>query len=164
MFKSIQTADLYVQLVFDELNLFIPQQDVLSVEIMADLEYAQMPMGAIGWFGQHGHGQNSPVFCLSEDLLLLTELPRKREFFILLKQRNSEELPVGITCDQVEDLNVRHEHLDIQDLPAVMHTKTNPVSKLLIYKERVACICTGDDLVQHIVRLSEEFTNVAELM
>jgi hypothetical protein len=159
MFKSTQAADLYVQLVFDGLNLFIPQQDVLSVEIMADLEYASTPMGAIGWFGQHGHGQNSPVFCLSEDLLLLTELPHNREFFILLKPRRTEELPVGITCDQVEDLNVRHEHLYIQDLPAVMHTQTNPVSKLLIYKDQVACICTGEDLVQHIIRLTEEFTN-----
>jgi hypothetical protein len=164
MFKSIQTADLYVQLVFDGLNLFIPQQDVLSVEIMADLEYAQTTMGAIGWFGQHGHGQNSPVFCLSEDLLLLTELPRSREFFILLKPRHEGELPVGITCDQVEDLNVRYEHLYIQDLPTIMHTKENPVSKLLIYKEQVACICTGADLVQHIVRLTEEFTHASESM
>jgi len=164
MFKSIQTADLYVQLVFDGLNLFIPQQDVLSVEIMADLEYAQTTMGAIGWFGQHGHGQNSPVFCLSEDLLLLTELPRNREFFILLKPCHEDELPVGITCDQVEDLNVRYEHLYLQDLPSVMHTKANPVSKLLIYKEQVACVCTGADLVQHVIQLTEEFTNASESM
>lgn len=157
MFKSLRTADLYVQLVFDGLNLFIPQQDVLSVEIIADLERASTEMGAVGWFGQHGHGQNSPVFCLSEDLLLLTEMPPQREFFILLKPAHEDELPLGITCDQVEDLNVRHEHLYIQDIPTIMHTHNNPVSKLLIYKEQVACICTGVDLIQHVIHLTEEF-------
>lgn len=157
-----QRSELYVQLVFDGIDMFIPQTDVLSVEIMADIHLTRTEIGAIGWFGQHGHGENAPIFCLSQSLDLLQDVPRKREYFILLKPLEEDNLPLGITCDEVEDLNVRQEHLYMQELPTVMHLPERPISKLILYRDEIAPVCTGPDLTLHIIRLSQDFTQANE--
>jgi len=146
------TDYLYVRVQFGELSLFIPQPDVQAVEIIADVHITPTDVGAIGWFGlEHGHGQNSPIFCLSENLLLLPELPKKREFFVLIK---APEVPVGITGDEVENINIKKEHLYFQELPRIMKAPLSPISHLLIFRGKVCCACPGLSLIQYLAYLS----------
>lgn len=153
------TDDLYVVLTFDDFHLFIPQEDIESVEIIADVLVIHTAIGAIGWFGQHGYGGDSPVFCFSNVLTLLSDLPESREYFILLKAR---EQPLGIACDEVETVNIKESGLHLQPIPLVMHMENSPISQLLIYEEKIACICKGADIIKYTQEQSEHFLAARE--
>jgi hypothetical protein len=143
---------LYVLLVFDGRYLFVPQDEVESVEIIADVQVDPTSQGAIGWFSEHH--EPSPVFCLANDLSLLLELPENREYLVLFK---SEEQALGITCDEVENINLKQEHLYLTDLPVSMKIPESPLSKLLIYQDKIACVCSGAALIKHCLKLYERF-------
>jgi hypothetical protein len=141
----------YVLIHFDERYLFVPQTDVHAVEIIADAHLTRTTMGSVGWFG---HGSESPLFCLDKALNLLVEVPESREYFVLLK---SAEQPVGLIGDEVENINLQHEHLHRQKLPVVMKTTYSPISQLVIYQNQLACVCQGADLVHYLTQLSKQF-------
>jgi hypothetical protein len=143
---------LYVLLKFEGMFLFIPQDEVQAVEIIPDVHITPTTMGAIGWFTHdHGHGQNAPVFCLAEDLSLLSDLPDNRQYFALLK---APDVPVGITGDDIENIDLRHEHLYLQSLPPIMKTTHSPISQLVVYKDQIGCVCTGPALVEYLIYLA----------
>ena len=145
---------LYVRLRFDGLLLFIPQEDLQAIEIIADINITPTDIGAVGWFGlEHGHGQNSPVFCLSEDMSLLLDIPKKREFLALIK---APSVPVGLVCDEVENINIQREHIYFQEVPDIMRTHLSPISHLLIFNEVIGGMCTGGALVNYLAHLSSE--------
>ena len=147
---EIHNPHLYVLFVFGERTLFVPQDDVDSVEIIADIQKERVSSGAIGWF--FGHGDESPVFCLDENLFLLSSLPKKREYFVLLK---ADPQPWGITCDEVENINFKEEHLYLQDFPFAMKKTNSPISQLVIYQEKIGFVCRGKALVKYLQFLTE---------
>jgi hypothetical protein len=149
---EIHNPHLYVLFIFGERYLFVPQDDVDSVEIIADIQKDRASDGTIGWF--FGHGDESPVFCLDEDLSLLTNIPKKREYFVLLK---ADPQPWGITCDEVENINLKQEHLYLEDFPAAMQKPNSPISQFLIYQEKIGCVCRGNALVKHLQLLTENY-------
>ncbi|MBE9561966.1 MAG: hypothetical protein IMF12_03770 [Proteobacteria bacterium] len=136
-----------MSLVFDNCYLFIPQGEVQSVEIVADIQPNQTGKSEIGQF--IGHGLESVVYCLDNNLSLMTKMPSSREFFILLKTEE-EKHPLGIVCDDVENINLKQEHLHPQDLPVVMQKEGSPIRQLMFYKENMSCICDGLALVKYI--------------
>ena len=87
------------------------------------------------------------MFCLANDLSLLSKVPFGREYFVLLKD---EEQPLGVICDEVENVNFKQEHLHPQDLPDVMKTQNSPIRQLLVYQDQVACVCSGMALVRYL--------------
>jgi len=138
-------ADFYVLLVFDNCYLFIPQDEVQSVEIVADIQLNQTGKAEIGKFV--GHGLEALIYCLADDLSIMQKMPSSREYFILLK---TEGNPLGIVCDDVENINLTKEHLHPQDLPPVMRMKGSPIRQLLFYQDNMSCICDGATLVKYI--------------
>jgi hypothetical protein len=151
-------------MIFDGRVILVPQNDVQSVEVIVDLQKTN-EIGMIGWFFEHE--LESPVFCLAEDFSLLSELPKKREYFVLLK---NEQQPMGITCDLVENINLKQvsrfeffeeklkprKHFQLQELPFVMKTPDSPIRQLLIYQEKIACVCDGPALVKHLYSALEQ--------
>lgn len=146
-------------MVFDGLHLFVPQSDVISVEIISDILITYTTIGAIGWFGQHGQGGDLPIFCLSQNMTLLPEMPDSRQFFVLLK---APRLPLGIACDEVETVNFAKEQLHPQKIPSVMKAPGSPIGQLLIYQGRIACLCTGQDFIHYVLAQSERFVTQAD--
>ena len=144
---------LYVLLVFDERYLFIPQHEVESVEIISDVQMMETFEGVVGWF--FGHGLESPVYSLGDDLSLLLEDPKKLEYLVLLK---AVPHPIGIICDEVENINFKKEFLHPQDVHVAMKEPESPVSQLLTYQDKIACICSGADLVKYISILSKQLS------
>ncbi|HIE01804.1 MAG TPA: hypothetical protein EYP59_16210 [Thiotrichaceae bacterium] len=148
----MKNPHLYVLLVFDGRYLFVPQDEIESVEIIADVQVEPTSQGAIGWFSEHH--EPSPVFCLANDLSLLLELPENSEYLVLLK---AKQQILGITCDEVDNINLKQEHLYLQDLAVSMKIPESPLSKLLIYQDKIVCVCSGAALVKHCLLLSERF-------
>jgi hypothetical protein len=152
---TTQTNDLYVLLVFDGLYLLVPQDDVESVEIRSDVrtDYT-IDHGAVGWFSRHGYSVETPIFCLSGELLLLPDIPESREYFVLLK---TTENSIGILCDEVENLNIKIQGLLIEPVPTIMQLPTSPISGLMIYQGWIAIICNGATLTKYVLRLADVF-------
>ena len=151
MFEVNANPNVYVWMSFDDIQLFVPQDDVQSVEIVSDIDITETSIGAIGWWQDPAYERASPVFCLSKDLILLQKFTKIQEYFVLLKD---PDVPVGITCEKVEHLDIEEERLDFQPLPAVMKTTELPISNLLIYKDKLACVCSGADLIHHLGKQS----------
>jgi hypothetical protein len=154
---EIHNPHMYVLMVFDGRYLFVPQDEVHSVEIIADVQMERTDMGTVGWF--FGHGLESPVFCLAYDLSLLVEVPENHEYFILLK---SEQQPLGITCQEVENINFKQEYLYPQELPKVMKNPESPLTHLLVYQDKVACVCSGTALVKHLASIVSQFSSASK--
>lgn len=81
----------YILMYIEDLLLFVPQEDVDAVEIVADMrEGASKKTGdaldnvTLGWYG-HGYGlPDAPIFALNSELQLLDSRPNNSEFFTLL--------------------------------------------------------------------------------
>ncbi|ALG67995.1 hypothetical protein [Beggiatoa leptomitoformis] len=157
--------NLYVFVVLDGTHLFIPQKDVETVEIIADLHPIRTEQGFIGRFG--GHGQESYVFCLAEDLSLITDVPEDREYFFLLKPPadvqaaiqagTADNTLLGVVCNEVETINFQKENLYPQPLPDIMKLPQSPISQLVIYHDKLTYICPGDTLWQYLTLQSAQF-------
>jgi len=154
MFELNANPNVYVWILFDGVQLFIPQDDVQSVEIVSDIDITETAIGAVGWWQDPSYEQASPIFCLSKELNLLQKFKKIQEYFVLLKD---PDIPVGIACEKVEHLDIIEEHLNFQDMPAVMKTFKSPIHNLLIYKEKLACVCYGADLIRHLGEQSTLF-------
>ncbi len=141
----------YVLTVFDGLHLFVPQSEVDSVEIISDIHPIRSPDGAIGWFG---HGQECPVYCLSDNMQLSVDMPETREYFILLKD---SEQPMGITCDEVEPIYLYQTEIEIQFLPPIMKSEHMPIHQLAHYQDKVGIVCHGSALLQYLQWLSNQW-------
>jgi hypothetical protein len=85
-------------------------------------------------------------------MLILPDLPESREYFVLLKSGN---VPVGITCDEVENVDIREVHLDFQILHPMMHLEHSPIQYLVVYQTKIACISSGERLVEYLATQSE---------
>ncbi|MFK5969747.1 MAG: hypothetical protein QM487_06455 [Candidatus Marithrix sp.] len=140
-------TDFYVLLIFDNRYLFISQDEVQSVEIVADLQPNQDNKNEIGKFV--GHGLEAPIYCLDSDLSIMKKMPSNREYFVLLKTEKDQHL-MGIVCDEVENINMKQEHLYPQTIPTIMQTKNSPIRELLFYQDNMSCICDGIALVKYI--------------
>ncbi len=140
-------TDFYVLLIFDNRYLFIPQNEVQSVEIVADIQSNKDGKNEIGKFV--GHGLEAPIYCLDSDLSIMKKMPSSREYFILLKTKKEKHL-LGIVCDKVENINLKQEHLHPQALPLIMQTENSPIRELLFYQDNMSCICDGIALVKYI--------------
>jgi len=149
-----KNPNVYVWMLFDGLQLFVPQDDVQSVEIVSDIDITETAIGAVGWWQDPSYEQASPIFCLSKELNLVQKFTKTQEYFVLLKD---PDIPVGIACEKVEHLDIVEEHLNFQPIPAVMRTAELPISNLLIYKDKLACVCLGADLIRHLGKLSTLF-------
>ncbi len=143
----------YVLLVFEDRYLFIPQDDVYLVELITDVQKISNSIGPIGYF--LGYGLKSPVFCLAEDLSLLLEVPKNHEFIVLLK---AEPQPLGVSCEMVETIDFKQKGLRPQDLPTLMKRPKSPLSQLLIYQDKIGCVCEGIALVNYLNWQAERFT------
>jgi len=154
MFEVNANPNVYVWMSFDGIQLFVPQDDVQSVEIVSDIDITETAIGAIGWWQDPNYEQASPIFCLSKALNLVQKFKKTQEYFVLLKD---PDVPVGIICEKVEHLDIVEEHLNFQSVPPVMQTAKLPISNLLIYRDKLAYVCLGADLILHLGEQSALF-------
>ncbi len=151
--SQIENPHLYILLLIEGMYLFIPQDDIVLVEVIADVQKVPSPQGEVGWFLKHG--LESPVFCLANDLSLLSEIPKSSEYFILLK---ADPQPVGITCDYVENINTKRQPLNMQDVPRSMIIPNSPLKQLVFYKDTIAIVSNGEALIKYLNLQLERFT------
>lgn len=128
----------YAVLSIDNLGLLIPQHQLHALEPGFDVERHEGD--ALGWIAVAG--VRSPVYCLSDELKPIREVPRSRRICALL---DIGATLVGLLCDQVTMLE--QAGIEILPLPECMRTPGTPLHGLALHAERVLCVTSAQHLL-----------------
>ncbi len=127
------------------LRLSLPQTGMRALEAADDVDVSGAATPAIGWI-VHGQ-QRWPVYCLSQDLALLHEMPSERRACVLL---DAGEGCVGVLCD---DVSMGHEG-QRHELPPAMRLPDTPILGLMETEEGIVCLTSAERLAAHLARLA----------
>ena len=127
----------YTVLSIGQLDLLIPQHQVHALEPAIDVQRSNGE--ATGWITIAGARAN--VYCLSENLLPMQEVPTDRHICVLLDIGCGL---FGILCDQV--IMFEQTELDIKPLPECMCVQDTPILGLVLHDEKVLCVSSAEDL------------------
>lgn len=126
-------------------HLLLPQTDIRTVEAAADVDTNEPLTGSVGWISYAQ--QRWPVYCLSEDLELLTRVPPACRVCVLLAV---EAEYMGVLADDVSI--VRQIPQRQYELPASMRRAGSPVQYLLSMDDGIVCVSCARQLAGYIGR------------
>lgn len=122
------------------LRLLVPQEDVRTVESVADIRTPTSKPGALGSI--RAGRERLPVYCLAETLTELHTTPASRRICPILAAQDGR---YGLLCDEVELIPARE--LDVRPLPPAMRRHAAAVGGLALHGERLVCISSADVLL-----------------
>lgn len=135
-----------VLIIIDGLNLLLPQGEIRTLESIAELDTAAPVLQSAGWvvYAQ----KHWPVYCLSEDLSLMSLVPAERRACAIMAMGAGY---IGILCDDMIILKdfaaQRHE------LPVAMKLADTPVLHLVAYEQGIACVTNANKLTAYVNQL-----------
>lgn len=130
----------------DGLNLLLPQADIRTLESASDMDPAAPALNSAGWIPfQH---KRWPVYCLSEKLELLDELPSGRRACVMLAYGGGF---MGVLCNDVTVL--KNFDASALDLPVAMRLPDTPITSLIEYAGGIACASNAARLTTYVGRL-----------
>jgi len=142
--QSVSAAAALIKI--NGLNLLVPQGEIRTLESVKDVNTTDTSQHSVG---RVAYAQTSwPVYCLSEDLLLMTEIPAERRACALI--------PIGVgymglLCD---DMMVLKSFVAKQyALPIVMKLPDTPILHLVEYEQGIACVSNSYLLTAYIEQM-----------
>jgi hypothetical protein len=128
------------------LNLLLPQNEIRTLESVTDIDTTAPVLHSVGWVTYTQ--KRWPVYCLSDDLALMADVPAERRACAMLTMGAGY---IGIMCDDMiilKDFTAqRHE------LPAAMRLPQTPILYLLVYDQGIACASNATRLTAYIEQL-----------
>lgn len=122
-----------VVLAIDTLRLILPQVDIRTVESISDVKLADKMPNSVGWIKYLG--QAWPVFCFSDELVLLDAIPGTRRACVMLAFNGAY---LGLLCDDARVLvNFSRQNFAV---PAAMSAHSSPLTGLIQYEQGLACL------------------------
>lgn len=132
----------YGVLKLDFLVLLVPQQEVRTLEPLDDLETSDPPANGVGWI--RVGDDRYPVFCFSEQLRRLPEVPATRRICAVL---TAGERTFGVMCSDVSMLRLPQLH--VNPMPEAMILPGRPVHALALHEGVVMCVSSAARLIAH---------------
>jgi hypothetical protein len=128
------------------LRLLLPQNEIFASEAVDNVEMHDARAPSVGWLR---HEQiRCPVYCLSQDLSLLTTIPAERRTCVLLRAVTTY---FGILCDSASVIPQTPDNQN--ELPLAMRLPESPIQGLVALNENgIACLTSTNALAMHIVR------------
>lgn len=133
-----------VLLKIDSLHLVLPQAEVRALESALDLDVAAPPAGGVGWMLYAG--QAWPVYCLSAQLELQSQVAANRRACVLLALTDGY---LGLLCEDARVLGSCAAQ--VFDLPAAMRLQGTPLDGLILHEGRLACVCSANQLARFVL-------------
>lgn len=129
------------------LNLLLPQSDIRTVESVADIDTTEPELCSAGWIN---YAQKRwPVYCLSEDLGLLSQVSSSRRACVMVAVGDDH---IGILSDDVIIMRQLPERQ--YELPVPMRLPGSPLRHLLAIDDDIVCVTDARLLAEHIARLN----------
>lgn len=138
------------------LGLMFQQSDVRALESASSLDSNAPKQESVGWISYMR--QRWPVYCLSDQLDLLRNVPPARRTCALLAVGTGF---FGMLCDDVAiikpDTRLLHE------MPAAMKNADTPILGLLPFGDTLLCVSNPSRLAAHIEHLVHQQSLPKEL-
>lgn len=125
------------------LNLLLPQGEIRTLESASGINTVAPALGSVGWIA---YQQKSwPVYCLSEELNLMTIAPPERRACAMMTMGAGF---IGILCDDMIILKdfVAQRH----ELPLAMKLPDTPILSLVHYEQGIACVSNATQMTAYI--------------
>ncbi len=136
----------YVLLDVGGLRLSVPQEEVVSVEVVADVEEGDAEGNEVG--ALHYAGRRWPVYALSPELSLQRDLSPSHKFCVCIAGHDQASA-CALACDEVSVLTLDAE-TPIEPLPQMMRTSTTPVRCLLRQDEALVLMTEARALSDYV--------------
>jgi len=128
------------------LNLLLPQGDIRTLESASDIDFVAPALHSLGWIA---YAQKRwPVYCLSEELSLMVNLPSERRACVMLAMGAGY---IGLMCDDM--LILKDFAAQQYEIPPVMIEPYTPILYLVTYAESIACASNAHRLTAYIGQL-----------
>jgi len=128
------------------LNLLLPQGDIRTLESATDIDPITSALYSTGWIIYAR--KHWPVYCLSEELSLMSEVPAERRACALIAMGAGY---IGIMCDDMIILkNFTAQRFDI---PLAMKMPDTPILHLVTYEQGIACVSNAKQLAAFVEQL-----------
>lgn len=128
----------YTLLRIGQTRLLLAQSDIRDIGMAGDINPASAPSGGVGWMSFNR--RSWPVYCLSDELDFINDVPDTRRACVLLMQG---EMLFGLLCDQVDVLGSAPT---FYPLPDCMKLADSPVAALAVLPDGIACLSTAQRL------------------
>lgn len=130
----------------NSLNLLLPQSDVRTLESASDIDPVAPALHSIGWVTYAR--KHWPVYCLSEELFLMAELPVERRACALMAMGAGY---IGILCDDM--IILKDFSAPRFDIPVAMKGPDTPLLHLVAYEQGIACVSNAKQMTAYVERL-----------
>ena len=110
-----------------QLEFMLEQNEVMTFESIPELDTRNKPRYSLGTFSVNGH--ETPVYCLSDELELIDQIPSDRDTCIVLRKENRT---IGLICNEYKALE--YIMFNVQNIPDCMAHKKSPISALCVYQ------------------------------
>ena len=128
----------FANLVFDGLQLLIPQSDVYSLEPSIDMQINSDTNGSIGYIQQT---ERWSLYALDNQLNVLASNPQSYHIAVLLKNVQ----PVyGLLCEQIHTLSA--DSITLYPLPTAMYSPNSPVLALAVVDSEIRFLSSANAL------------------
>jgi len=132
-----------VVLKFDSVELMIRQDEIRMLEPASSIDAGDPERYSVGWVGYMR--QRWPVYCLSEQLGLMDNIPSSRRTCVLLPSRDGH---IGVLCDDVSVLKQAAGRN--YELPLAMRTAESPILGLLAHSNGMLSVSNANRLAAYI--------------
>lgn len=116
------------KLLFGAVEVIIPQDEVVSIESISELNSDIKNKRYIGEI--YKQKVMVPVYCFSDAMEILSHVPEDRSKCVVIRHRDGY---FSILCEDVT--NVVLSDMRLQTVPACMHSRIMPLTHLCLYKE-----------------------------
>lgn len=140
----------YAALTLDEWLLLLPQDEIRTLEPVADIREAAKGSDEdnsdVSMVGHIEAGDALvPVYCLNGELQLLDHIPGSRRIVVLL---TLGEALIGVLCDEIKSL--KHDQLVFHPVPDCMKTPNCILNGLAVHEDRVVGVATSQQLAAYL--------------
>lgn len=124
------------KLLFDTVEIIIPQDEVVSIESIHELNPTDSNKRIIGKI--YKQNITVPVYCFSDSMEILASAPEDRSKCIVIRHGDED---FSLLCQDIQ--NVVLNDMRLQTVPPCMNGRNMPVTHLCLYKEVVNLLNLG---------------------
>lgn len=146
--KSAGKKRKLMSICIDKDEFLIDQDEALTFESIPELDSRNKPRYSLGTFSVNG--QETPVYCLSDELALIDHIPEGRDRCVVLRKG---DLRIGLLCREFKGLD--YIMFNIDNMPECMAQSASPISALCVYQLKdstpaIGKILTADAIDSYI--------------
>jgi hypothetical protein len=143
----------FTLLTFENTHLAVPLSEVVTIERTRQMQPDDSPTRMLGSVSQGGN--TYPVYVLSPEFDLLTQLPTQRLFCVCLRAEDGDA-ELALACDTTMPMRLEQsEHLEV--LPECMQKAETPVQGLLNQGQRLVLFSTTGALANYINQMESRY-------